>query len=411
MKSNFAIQTTLLLASWLVLQNFNAPGGMKPLPVLGKDTHVSTLTARKGSDWADHEKKIAPFGPAYRIKKVVLDAGHGGKDPGCVGASSHEKDNALGIVLKLGALMSAHFPGLDVIYTRDKDEFIELNERARIANRQNADLFISIHCNSLSVKRVAGTETYVLGQHRAAHNLEVAKRENSVITMEENYRQNYGGYDPDSPEAHIFSSVWQSAYLEQSILFAGFVQEFAASIAGREDRGVKQAGFLVLRETAMPAVLIESGYLTNATEEAYLASEEGQQQMADAIFAAFQSYKWKMEGGVAANKPQPLPKQNPVAVKPTPAKQVAINKTPPKTNNAPAKPAAKYRIFLIAYLERRRPDAYPLSLVSGVQEELINGKYFYFTGTFATRAEAEKVLPEYINLGFKSASVEPVKTK
>lgn len=323
----------------------------------------------------------------YKIKKVVLDAGHGGKDPGCKGvASSQEKHHALAIALRLGAYLTLNFPDVEVIYTRKTDEFIELNERAAIANRNNADLFISIHCNSISVSHVHGAETYVMGLHTAQHNLEVAKRENASIFLEDNYQKNYGGYDPNSPEAHIFSAVWQSAYLEQSILFASFVQQNARTIAGREDKGVKQAGFLVLRETAMPSVLIETGYLTHRAEEEFIASEEGQDKMAHAIAEAFRLYSAQMEGGgprVALKKPPAVPKKDPVADK-------------------AAKP---FRILLLAWPNRMDTNSGLLSLLRDVEEEFVDGKYNYYLGRFKTREEAEKKLPELQNLGFRTAKI------
>jgi N-acetylmuramoyl-L-alanine amidase len=146
------------------------------------------------------------YHPAYKIKTIVLDAGHGGKDPGCAGATSKEKDNALAIVLQLGALLEANFPELKVIYTREEDVFVELNERAAIANRNNADLFVCVHCNAISNASMHGAESYVLGLHKVAHNLEVAKRENASIYLEEDYKSRYEGYDPTSTEAHILGS-------------------------------------------------------------------------------------------------------------------------------------------------------------------------------------------------------------
>ncbi|MBU6341747.1 MAG: N-acetylmuramoyl-L-alanine amidase [Bacteroidetes bacterium] len=345
----------------------------------------------------------------YKIKKVVLDAGHGGKDPGCAGASSREKDNALAIVLRLGALIQQNYPAVEVIYTRDSDVFVELNERAAIANRNNADLFISVHCNSIPSSKVSGAETYVLGMHRAAHNLEVAKRENAVISLEDNYLKNYGGYDPNSPEAHILSSVWQSAYLEQSILFASEVQKYAAEVAEREDKGVKQAGFLVLRETAMPAVLVETGYLTNRLEDAFLGSEAGQDAMALAIFQAFEAYKEKMEGGGGAK----LVSQNTQhSGNTTQVRTLAAgNPKQPASTHAPTGHTSTkngFEILLMSWPKRLDPNAGQLSLIGDVREVLKEGKYHYYTGQFATKPEADKMLLEVKNLGFKTAAIVPV---
>jgi N-acetylmuramoyl-L-alanine amidase len=419
MKFKTALQTLLLLSAWLCLQNFNVLENTARTGRKNSDSAPGRTLSLQNPD--DYFSLLQDLGPLYRMKKVVLDAGHGGKDPGCKGAISHEKNNTLAIVLKLGALIKTHYPHIEVIYTRETDVFIELNERAAIANRNNADLFISVHCNAVSTSKIHGIETYVLGQHRAADNLEVAKRENAVITLEENYKQNYDGYDPDSPEAHIFSAVYQSAYLEQSILFASLVQHHATEITERVDKGVKQAGFLVLRETAMPSVLVETGYLTNRAEEAYIASEEGQDAMALAIFNAFSDYKSQVEGTADAAKPlvqtpRPTPRAQPVAQKETvanPEKKsvtpqkpatLASGKTPDKPQ-ATAKTTPQYRILLMSWPNRLDRKTGQLSLLDDIQEEQKDGKYYYFTGKYNQRPEADKMLQEIKNLGFKTAYV------
>lgn len=237
----------------------------------------------------------------YLLKTVVIDAGHGGHDPGCLGGSSREKHLALGIAKKLAAYMKENYPGLNVILTRDKDVFIPLYERARIANRNEADLFISIHCNFFpSSNKVRGTETYVMGLHTAEHNLDVAKRENASILLEVDYEKNYN-YDPNSPEGHIMLSMFQNAYLDQSILFAELVEKSFAERAERRSRGVHQAGFVVLKETLMPSVLIEAGFLSNYNEEQFLKSGPGQQTIANAIGKAFGDYKKTVENQIITN--------------------------------------------------------------------------------------------------------------
>ncbi len=232
---------------------------------------------------------------AYKIKTVVIDPGHGGKDPGCHGTHSQEKHIALAVAKQLREYFNERYPNIRVILTRDKDIFIPLNERAAIANRNHADLFISIHCNAISrYYGTQGSETYVLGLHRAEDNLDVAKRENAAIFYEEDYEQTYNGFDPNSNEGHIILSMYQNAFLEQSILFATQVEHHFAEV-GRKSRGVKQAGFLVLRETTMPSVLIETGFLTNRVEENFLSTQSGQELMATSIFNAFQDYKKVVE--------------------------------------------------------------------------------------------------------------------
>lgn len=220
--------------------------------------------------------------------KVVLDAGHGGKDPGNRGGGYFEKDIALSIVLKIGKELEKN-PNFEVIYTRDKDVFVPLDQRAKIANKAKADLFISVHCNAHS-SQAYGTETFVLGLRRNNDNFEVAKKENSVIFLEENYEVTYNGFDPNSPESYIGLALMQEEFLDQSILLADYVQKKFTYDLKRNDRGVKQDVFLVLRETVMPSVLIETGFLTNREEGAYLNSANGQTKMAEAIAAAVKEY-------------------------------------------------------------------------------------------------------------------------
>lgn len=227
------------------------------------------------------------------IKTVVIDAGHGGKDPGCHGASANEKTVCLAIALELGKKIKETFPDVKVVYTRDKDVFVELDDRAKIANKANADLFICIHANAAS-PAAYGAETYVLGLHKTDAQAKIADRENSTIYLEADKGEKYKDFDM-SPDAIIARQLQLSVFLDQSISFAEKLQtEFKA--LGRYNRGVKQAGFLVLYKTTMPSVLIETGFLTNSEEEKFLASADGQSKMSGAIFTAFAKYKAELEG-------------------------------------------------------------------------------------------------------------------
>jgi len=230
-----------------------------------------------------------------KIKTIVIDPGHGGHDSGCLGSSAQEKNVALAISLKLGKMIEQNFTDVKVIYTRKTDVFVELYRRAQIANEAHADLFICIHCNS-GPKAAYGVETYVMGLHKTESNLGVAKRENESILMESDYKTNYDGYDPNSAEADIIFSLYQSAYLDHSLSFASKVQDQARGYAKRHDRKVRQAGFLVLWKTSMPSVLIETGFLTNTEEHNFLAAKKGQDLMAAAIYRAFIDYKSEIEG-------------------------------------------------------------------------------------------------------------------
>ena len=250
----------------------------------------------------------------FGIKTVVIDAGHGGHDVGCIGSSSKEKSIALSVALKLGEMIEQKFPDVRVVYTRKKDEFIELHERAGIANRAKADLFICIHCNS-GASSAYGPETYVMGLHKTADNLSVARRENSSVLLEKDYKTKYDGFDPNSAEANIIFTLFQNAFMNQSIAFASKIQNEFEEYAGRNNRGVKQAGFLVLYKTTMPSVLIETGFLTNRNEEKYLLTEKGQSDIAGSIFRAFKEYKIDMEG-----------EESPEAGEKTPSVQASASK-------------------------------------------------------------------------------------
>lgn len=220
---------------------------------------------------------------------IVLDAGHGGKDSGNTGNGYIEKDIALNIVLRMGELLSA-YDDINVVYTRDKDVFIPLHKRAQIANDAKADLFVSVHCNAHS-SNAYGAETFVLGLHRNKDNLDIAMKENSVIKLEDDYEVKYDGFDPESPESYIVFSLMQEEFLDQSILLADFVQKQFTGVLNRKDRKVKQAGFLVLRETYMPSVLVETGFLTNKAEGRFLNSKAGQEKMSQAIIDGLIKYK------------------------------------------------------------------------------------------------------------------------
>jgi len=247
--------------------------------------------------------------PIFSVRTVVIDPGHGGKDPGCHGAKYKEKDVALSVALKLGHYIEEHIKGVKVIYTRKTDVFVELQERAEIANRAKADLFICIHCNSACVRdkklkrdvcneEAHGAETYVMGIKNEKGKLDVAKTENSAILLEDNYVKKYNGFDPNSDESYIIMSMFTDAYLTQSLSFASKIQKQYGTRTGRVDKGVKRASLWVLWRTYMPSVLTEMGFLTNPEEEAFLGSTKGQDYIASGIFRAFREYKDEIEGVV-----------------------------------------------------------------------------------------------------------------
>jgi N-acetylmuramoyl-L-alanine amidase len=294
---------------------------------------------------------------SYRIRRIVIDPGHGGKDPGTMGAVAKEKDIVLGIALKLGHYIEEYLDDVEVLYTRKNDTFIELYKRGEYANKVKADLFISIHANWYKSSSIYGAETYVMGLHTDARNLEVAQKENSVIAFEEDYTINYEGFDPNSAESYIIFSLMQDTFLDQSLELASLIQDQFKNRARRNDRGVRQAGFVVLWNTTMPSVLVETGYVSNPTEERYLNSEAGQEYIASAIFRAFRDYKEQIE-----NK--------------------SIIATPP--------PAPSPIFFKVQIASSRKPipaDSKMFENIDGVEEWLVNDWYKYTVGHSSNYSE------------------------
>jgi N-acetylmuramoyl-L-alanine amidase len=230
------------------------------------------------------------------IATIIIDAGHGGHDPGCIHGNVREKEVTLAIALALGSKIKEQMPTVKVIYTRSNDKFVELWERAEIANKNNADIFISIHCNSAKNVTIQGTETFTMGLHKAEDNLDVAKRENNVVMLEDNYIERYEGFDPNSPESHIYFSLFQNSYIDQSIKLAAKTEAQISTGIKRPSRGVKQAGFVVLWKTKMPSILIETGFISNKKDREYLSSQSGVDEMAGAIANAVFDYKKSYEG-------------------------------------------------------------------------------------------------------------------
>ena len=282
---------------------------------------------------------------------LVIDPGHGGKDPGAIGKKGKEKNINLSVALKLGNLIKENCKDVNIVYTRQKDTFVALDRRAQIANNAKADLFISIHTNSVAKgKTVRGTETYTLGLHRTEDNLEVAKKENSVILIESDYEQRYAGFNPNSAESYIIFEFLQDKNMEKSVRLATDIQKQFKTTAKRIDKGVHQAGFLVLRETTMPGVLVELGYISTPDEERYLLTEAGTSALAKSIYQAFLSYKKKYDMGdntrpAQAKVEEPAPVQKPK----TPSKPQNANK--PKNESTKSKGTQSDKpIFKIQFL-------------------------------------------------------------
>ncbi len=405
--------------------------------------------------------KVSIATPHFTIKTIVIDAGHGGKDPGAIGLNkTQEKDVALAVALNLGKKVKEAFPEVKIVYTRSTDVFIPLVERANIANKNKADLFISIHCNSSTNRTATGSSTYVLGLHKSEDNLEVAKRENAVIELEDDVDKNYD-FNPNSPEGHIIMSMKQNAFLDQSIDIAARIETKLTGM--HKSRGVKQAGFFVLYKTSMPSLLAEIGFISNPTEEKYLASSKGQEEIADGIFNAFTDYKNTIEKGtkvatnttatktssnqeadnsIIANTNTPPKKattnddETPITAQPTAAKTArqetaaastqpaATSATKPSNNNSnqqastastkkevPATAASvqsEYAFYLQLLASAKPLSAYPKlqPLFGNIEvETLPNGIHRFMAGKFNSYEEAEKLQSKAAANGFPDAFV------
>ena len=320
-----------------------------------------------------------------KIRTVVIDAGHGGKDPGAIGKKSKEKDITLSIAKKTGDYIKQNCPGVNVIYTRSGDTFVSLLRRAQIANEKNADLFISIHCNANASPQPYGVETFVMGEHRNAANLEVAKLENASILYEENAEDNYDSFNPNSPEAYIMLNFFQSEYKNASLKFAEHIQNQLVKRVGRKDRGVQQAGFLVLYKTAMPSVLVEIGFLSNPNEEKFLCSEDGQTYIASALFRAFRDYKDAFE-----------------------KEQSDANADNDADTDSDTDSDTDKVIYKVQIESRTRKVDAPAQHYKGLKNVDYyehNGQYKYTAGKFYTKSEADEYCKKVKTSGYPSAFV------
>lgn len=371
-----------------------------------------------------------PVAPDNLVDRVIIDAGHGGKDPGNLGTgrySRKEKDVALLVAREVGQLIQQRLPGVEVIWTRSDDRFLELYERTAIANREKGDLFISIHCDAAENHAAYGASTYVMGKNHDDEN-QVALRENSVILMEDNFEDKYEGFDPRKPETYIALTLFQRAYQAQSIQFAQTVQDDFRTVIGRKDRGVRQQPLYVTSRTSMPSVLIELGFTTNNVEEDFLMSTDGQHTMAEGIYRAFAQYKARREGLAVPTQSlleSQLPKPGttaasgevpalpyPLTAKPSstvPASEVPAASTPP----APAesvprlveadKPPVVFRVQL-STSGTAKSDTDPVFAVVQPVHRVVDGKlYKYYSKGFATDTEAIQHLTFAKKNGFPDA--------
>ena len=339
---------------------------------------------------------VAATGAGKKTFTLVIDPGHGGHDSGAVGAMSKEKNINLNVALAFGRLVEANCPDVNVIYTRKTDVFIPLGERANIANRNKADLFISVHTNALPKGRVArGFEVYTLGMHRAADNLAVAKRENSVISLEKDYRQRYQGFDPNSSESYIMFEFIQDRNMSKSVELAKYIQKEACASAGRNNKGVHQAGFLVLRATSMPSCLIELGFITTPDEERFLNSQDGISRLARGIYNAFAKYKNKhyTSSVVPYVKEESLPEPDREMM----AAQTIESKTAENvisaTEEVPAKEdTAGMPVFKVQILISNKPLSANNSLFKGITgvESYVEDNYVKYT--YGASTDLNKIL-------------------
>ena len=326
------------------------------------------------------------------IKKIVIDPGHGGKDPGNLGTGRYketEKHIALDISLLFGKYVKESFPEIEVIYTRKtNEEYPTLIQRTELANREKADLFISIHCDAFSNPNAYGTGVYVMGMSKLKANMDIAMKENSVIYLEDDYKQNYEGFDPNSPESYIVFSLTQNTYLGQSLQIAEEVEQQFATRANRKSRGVKQAPFYVISRANMPSILIETGFLTNPNEEDFLHSEKGKEYLASAIFRAFRSYKQSINQATLQVDNKEFKKEE--------KKKVAKKKIV-------SKPSIIFKVQIGTYLKDMKNSTKFFGL--SAEEKVVNGTFKYFVGNTSSKEEADKLRIKMVKKGFNGAFV------
>ena len=340
---------------------------------------------------------------------MVIDAGHGGKDPGNLGTGRYkerEKDIALAVALKLGNYITENFPDVKVVYTRKTDVFIELNKRTQIANAAQADLFISIHCDAFTSSGALGSTSFVMGRNHGDENMRVAKQENSVILLEENYEENYAGFDPSKPETYIALSMMQNAFLNQSISFAQKVQDQFRDRVNRRDRGVKQQPLYVTSRTVMPAVLIELGFLTNPAEEDFLNSGKGQDYMASAIFRAFREYKEEREKYLAILHPaqgNPASSTTELSNSEKTEIQKSIETTTPQNEEDLHK--IYFTVQFATSAIEKEPTSANFKGISGVDMYKDGFLFKYTSGKFQSLSEAEQYKKQLQTKGYGDAFV------
>ena len=330
------------------------------------------------------------------IKTIVIDPGHGGKDSGTLGTKRfkiYEKHVALSVSLKLGNYIAEAFPDVKIIYTRDTDVFLELNERTEIANKSNADLFISIHCDGFTNPKPSGASVFVMGMSKLKANMDVAMRENSAIYLEDNYQQKYDGFDPKSAESYIVFSLMQNTYLNQSLQIAEEVESEFSNRANRKSRGVKQAPFYVISRTNMPSILVECGFLTNPKEEEFLHSDLGQDYIASAIFRAFRSYKQNIE-----IQAETINEKSVKLVDSLKKEAVVL-----KTNKIKNDLNLLYKVQIGTFLRSMLNNKQFTDL--NAEEEKINGTFKYFVDAGNSKKEADRLKINLRNLGFKGAFI------
>ncbi len=344
------------------------------------------------------------------IQTIVIDAGHGGHDPGAIGLEAKEKNINLAIALKLGSLIKRSMKDIRVIYTRDQDNFVELYRRAEIANKNKADLFICIHCNANPNHALKGAETYVMGLHKSQANLNIAKQENASILLESNYRSTYNGFDPNADESYIIFSLYQNSNLDQSTDLAAAIQEQLLKHEGNAIHGVRQAGFMVLYKTTMPSVLIETGYLSNPEEEKFLMSGAGQDHIVSAIFRAFRSFlESHSKPDIKKGKSDSSALGEEAAIQKRVQDTLLQAKEPKQNSNLPVKPASvsglSYRIQIAASAEPLAAGDARLSNFENVTMYRHNGMNKYTVGDVATLKEAEKLLEVARHKGMNDAFI------